>query len=115
MSAAEKRPPEFLAAWREAVELIGPALFKIKFESVDTAMSKDALRPDFDAFTAAIGSMSSGQQIFAIAVYQFFSDTDALSLCEQCGLRHISMPEIANLSDHYRNIIIRLLNSYIGW
>lgn len=110
----KQKPSKFLEAWRDAVILIGPALFKLDC-SIETITNRENMRPDFDAFLSAINVLSSGQQVFAIAVYQFFSDSDALKLCEQCDRQPVSVADIAMLDDKHRHIIIRLIESYTGW
>jgi len=105
MAESKNKNERFLAAWKDAVRLIGPAYFK---GTVPTATSKEDLAPDYPIFVSRLGTASSGERLFMLAVYQFYNDTEFKS--------RPSLTDLAWTLDEDRlDVLVRLMRNYSGW
>lgn len=112
---------EFLAAWKAAIKLQPKRFFPYfgvsSVEEIDAVADKDDLRPDHEIFDRTLGSISSGEALYLISLYSFFSDTDAKVMCERYN---ISFPTVGRLSNYFANdkklvAIIELMRTFPGW
>ncbi|MEQ8832246.1 MAG: hypothetical protein RLW87_20730 [Alphaproteobacteria bacterium] len=102
----------FLEAWKEGVKLVGPHLFGVTPEEVDTATDRDALRPDREAFLRRLGTASDGEVWFLLQMYGYYNSVAAADLQPY----HVFHPEsVANRDLRYREIVARFMLNYTGW
>ena len=62
----------FLEAWKEAVQQLGPELFTVISQTVDSATDRNDLRPDPEAITRQVMNTPENYH-FLFAVVSFFS------------------------------------------
>ena len=107
---AEKRDPEiFLAAWRDAIALIGEGYFMLR-KPLSECTTKWDMEPKVDALRSRLGVMSSGEAVFVKCVLQFFDD--------RCMHKQDvpTLVDISNRLDAERlRIVMRLMRHYGGW
>lgn len=115
MENKKTRSDEFLAAWKSGVSYAGEHLFKIRSASAEVATDKDDLRPDLDVITASLGTLSPGERVFILSLYQFFSDSTVRDLCVEHEIDMPTLADIANMDAGRRSVIVGLINSYSGW
>ena len=83
-----KAPLAFFHAWKQGVELVGPALFgKGTRACVDQAVDKWDLCPNVQAIGNAISVMSSGKKVFLAAMVSFYNAKDGGALLKQVAFR----------------------------
>jgi len=112
---AQTKPPVFLDAWKNGIHLAGTRFFNVDCDSVGQATSVDQLRPDLDMVFQVISSLSTYEQVFILSMCQFYCDSDVRAYCDKHSLTVPALPDIANLDDKHRSVIVTLLNSYTGW
>lgn len=95
--------------------MAGEHLINVQSESVESATNIDQLRPDLKVIKASIGTMSPGERLFILSLYQFFNDSTVQELCKEFDCSYPSLPDIANLDTDHRVLILRLVDSYRGW
>lgn len=100
---------EFLAAWREAVDLIGAQYFLMPAPT-DRCHSLADMQPKIDMLRSRLPLMSSGESVFVRCILQLVDDRAVLPH------ERPTMPEIAARLDviHLR-VLMRLLRHYNGW
>ena len=111
----QAKPPRFLNAWKDGVYLAGVHHFDVSCGSVGQATSVDQLRPNLTTIFQVIGSLSTYERVFILSMCQFYCDSDVHALCDEHGLIVPSLPDVANLNDERRTIIVALLDNYTGW
>lgn len=110
-----KPPQVFLAAWKDGVRLAGESFFNVRTGTIEVATHIDELRPNLDAITASLGTLSPSERDFLLSLYQFFSDSTVRDLCKEHDYPMPSLADIATFDAKYRSVILRLLDSYNGW
>ena len=114
-SRSRHNPDEFLQAWKDGVQLIGPHFFRVAVPSVAAATNKNQLRPDWDVIPQTIGVLSSGQRRFLLAMLQFYNAGAVQDYCAEHQINPPSMVDLALLDRDHLDILVRLLESYAGW
>ena len=112
---AQAKPPVFLNAWKDGVYLAGVQFFDVSCDSVGQATSPDQLRPNLNMVFQAIGAQSTYERIFILSMCSFYCDSDVRGYCDEHGLVVPTLPDIANLDDERRSVIVALLDNYTGW
>lgn len=119
MTQASKReqakPPKFLKAWKDGVHLAGTHYFGVTYESVGQATCVDQLCPNLNTVFQVVCALSGHERVFILSLCQFYCDSDVRAGCEKHGLIVPSLPDIANLDDERRSVIVALLDNYTGW
>lgn|SRR5690606_29832361 len=105
--ATQSAEQSFLNAWRAAARLIGAECFKNDPDSPDIT-SKWDLEPVFDMFKARLGTASSGERLFMLAVYQFYNSK---TFKERPSLNELAY----SLDAEHLSTLVRLMASYRGW
>ncbi|MBB3752539.1 hypothetical protein FHT44_005051 [Mycolicibacterium sp. BK634] len=104
---------EFFDAWKRGVQIAGPQWFE---GDVETATSKWHLRPDYDLITENIGTMSTGEAAFLLAMYSFYNPSTGAKLLAKRRNDSTGPGGLASLIDgRRRQVIADLLVSYGGW
>ena len=79
------------------------------------ATDKFQLAPDLAHVFDSAGVLSHYEQIFLMALCQFYCDSDTRAYCEDTGIAIPSLADIANLDPERLDVITRLMHSYSGW
>ena len=105
----------FLAAWKQAVQIIGPQLFACgNSDNCATASERELLRPDSQAIEHYLSRCSIGQGVFIGAVVSFFNSDWGADICN--GFGYSGLGDIAHrLELNELKIITELMLSHTGW
>ena len=105
----------FLAAWKKAVEMIGPQYFHCKnLEALKATINREQLRPDNSAIESYINVCSVGQGVFIGAVISFFNGDWGSEICS--GFGYSGIGDVANrLELNELEIVVELMLSHTGW
>lgn len=112
-------PEKFLAAWKKGVQLAGARLFTNHrdypaVESIDDAINKWQLIPDYEVIKDYMGYASTGERLFVAVLYSFYNSDDGAVFCEEIGFRGIG--DIAKrLEQDQLKIITELMCHHTGW
>ena len=112
-------PEKFLVAWKKAVKLAGARLFTNHHnypavESVNDAINKWQLIPNYEVIKEFMGYASTGERLFVAVLYSFYNSDDGAEFCEELGFRGIG--DMANrLELDQLKIIIELMCNHTGW
>jgi len=104
----------FLAAWIQAVEIIGPEYFKCNgVNNFKEATDRDQIQPDKDAIEVRINVCSIGEGVFIGAVMSFYNDKWGAGICDAFG--HHGVGGAANRLDlDELEIVMELMSSHTG-
>ena len=107
--------PRFLAAWKQAVEYIGPQYFECRdVDSIKDATDKNQLRPIKQAINCRLATCSVGEGVFIGVIISFFNDQWGSNICDSFG--YYGVGGAANrLELDELEIVIELMNSHTGW
>ena len=107
--------PRFLAAWKQAVEHIGPEFFECHdVDNIKDATDKNQLRPIKQAIDCRLATCSVGEGVFIGVIISFFNDQWGSSICDSFGYHGVG--GAANrLELDELDIVIELMNSHTGW
>jgi len=108
-------PARFLAAWKQAIELIGPEYFHCKgIDHYQDATDRDQLRPNNDAIEQFISVCSICEGVFIAVVCSFFNGDWGLSMGK--GFDYVAMGDIAKRLDlEQLEVLTALMMSHTGW
>jgi len=108
-------PERFLAAWKRAIKIIGPAYFQCTgIDNYEAATDKDQIRPDNDAIEERINVCSVCEGVFIGVVMSFFNDKWGSGICD--AFEYHGVGGAANrLEIEQMEIVVELFNSHTGW
>jgi len=105
----QERSAQFLKVWKIAVNMIGPALFKVTSPSVEAATDHRQLRPDMEAIRQHLlkNDMPVHQFLFmVVSFYNFMEIEEVFESADQIIPRII---DLQFLNDTERMIIYALV------
>lgn len=107
--------PRFLAAWKQAVEYIGPECFECRdVDSIKDATDKNQLRPIKQAINCRLATCSVGEGVFIGVIISFFNDRWGSNICDSFGYHGVG--GAANrLELDELEIVIELMKCHTGW
>ena len=114
MNVTNIQTRRFLEAWKEAVQQLGPELFTVKSQTVDSATDRNDLRPDPEAIEHFIKS-TPGDHFFLFAVVSFFSYSMIEDIFAEADRWMPKMPDYKYLTDKQRNILFTLIENHEAW
>jgi len=114
MSVTNIQTRRFLEAWKEAVQQLGPELFTVKSQTVDSATDRNDLRPDPEAIEHYVNN-TPGDHFFLFAVVSFFSYSMIEKIFENAERWMPKMPDYHYLSDTERKILFTLIENHEAW
>lgn len=108
-------PEHFLAAWKKAIEKIGPAYFQCDGVNHYTeAVHRDQLHPNAQVIEHRLGVCSVGEGVFIGAVVSFYNGDWGAEICS--GFGYCGLGDIANRLDlELLDIIHELMINHTGW
>lgn len=114
---ATQASERFLAAWKRAVVIIGPAYFQVRSVSVEGATDKWDLEPHWDAINNLVRSpISPGERTFIAACCSFYNSEWGQELLGIAGEDRLNICDIAStLDDERQEIVAELFLNYRGW
>ena len=108
-------PQRFLAAWKNAIKIIGPEYFQLSgIDHYEEATDKNQLCPDNDAIEERINVCSVGEGVFIGVIMSFYNDKWGSGICDAFG--HHGVGGAANrLELDELEIVTELMGSHTGW
>lgn len=111
----ETAPERFLAAWKQAIEKIGPNYFHCEgADHYSKAIHRHQIRPNTEAIERRLGVCSTGEGIFIGAVISFYNGDWGADVCQ--GFGYSGIGDIANRLDlELVKILNQLMLYHTGW
>lgn len=108
-------PARFLAAWKKAIEIIGPQYFYCKgVDNYQDATDRNQIRPDHETIERFMSVCSIGEGVFIGAVCSFYNGDWGLSLGKCHG--YTALGDIANRLDLEQvEVLTELMLNHTGW
>lgn len=119
LARQEIAPLLFLTAWQKGVTLAGERLFTHHRDyaapaSIDAAIDKWQLIPNYEIINDYLGVASTGQALFVAVLYSFYNSVDGEKMYQELGYNGFG--DIANRLEHEQlQIITDLMRNHTGW
>lgn len=113
LQQSEQKRAQFLRAWIHGVEFLGPHLFGPG--TVETARSKDDLRPLRGAVDTVFDQESEGEEQFLAAMVSFYDPAWGEELVNRIECHKSLCGLTFDLDHECTGIICELLMNYEGW
>jgi hypothetical protein len=105
----QERSAQFLKVWKIAVNMIGPALFKVTSPSVEAATDHRQLRPDMEAIRQHLLENDMPVHQFLFMVVSFYNFIEIETLFCSTGNMIPNVIDLQFLNDTERMIIYALV------
>jgi len=113
LQQSDEKRTRFLQAWKHGVEYLGPHFFGPG--TIDTALSKDDLRPLKSSVDAAFDKESEGEEQFLAAMVSFYDPAWGEELASRIECHKSLCGLTFDLDHECTEIICELLINYEGW
>lgn len=116
LDAMAEEDRRFLKSWKVAVNKLGPELFNVKSPSVDAAVDKNELLPNFKAIAKHVHSIHDDHHYFLYMVVSFYSFIKIEGIFASAGVGVPRVVDLQLLNETERMIIYSLVEtSDIEW